>query len=107
MTSGNRPTEKAKRARTPALCPIAAAIHEGWEDRRAGRGYPSDFDARTPSAQNNYEAGRRLAASIAPHGSPPKWPRNRLFPTNAIPFSARDAFQEENRLTTLRDARTL
>ena len=78
MQNVRRETYRA--ARTPARDPVAAGLHHGWTDYRAGLGFPADYDTWPESRQLNYENGRRLAAVVAAGGPVPAWARNRLCP---------------------------
>lgn len=71
---------KHRAARTPSRDKIAAQLHHGWTDYRAGVGFPKDYDCWGENHQRNYEQGRRLAAVVSAGGPVPAWARNRLCP---------------------------
>lgn len=65
-------------AKTPANSPRTAIKHRGYEDARAGRAFPREYDDWPAFDQRNYEWGRSLAsAMIGELGVAPGWPRNR------------------------------
>jgi hypothetical protein len=74
--------ETYRNARTPMRDPIAAGLHAGWTDYRAGKAFDADYDRWTTAHQINYENGRRLAAVVAAGGPVPSWARNQLCPVN-------------------------
>ena len=76
MSNHNR--TQYHKAKTPANSPRAAIKHQGYEDARAGRAFPREYDNWPAFDQRNYEWGRSLAsAMIGETGKAPQWPRNR------------------------------
>lgn len=90
------------KALSPIHDPRAMMIRSGWEDVRADKPWRKDFDKLDYISQNNYEAGRRVAACLSRHMTLPFWPPDQPFeelvptlPTQA----AADDFRLENALT--------
>lgn len=70
-------TVKRIRASTPASDVLSHHNWRGWEDKRQGRGFPTDYDAWPEHLQRNYELGRCRASAAG--ANPPRWPRNMRF----------------------------
>lgn len=83
---------KTRKMKTPSRDLAAETIWLGYEDVRAGRSFPREYDGWRLPQQRNYEWGRGLAAAATGAlGSAPAWPRNRLV-TSLLP---RDLVREE------------
>lgn len=98
----NHTASNYRKAGTPEVDPMASAIQSGWEDYRLGRPYRVDFDLLDRDTQNNYEAGRRVAAALRRHMPLPAWPIDKAFQEVMPPITAQAAadFTVENALTS-------
>lgn len=98
---GNQTAANVKKARTPALCPIADAMQSGWEDFRNAKPFPSDYETWGYARQRNYEGGRRLAAALSAFQTVKRWPRNRLLVSavGRVDYSTLQTFNAENKFS--------
>lgn len=85
---------------TPTVRPNAHSAR-GWQDYRADRGYPAEYETWTEKEQRHYERGRLRAAGakLAGYRSVPEQePRNIIERTNGLKLIPK-ARRRDNRVS--------